>query len=46
MIYSFLTDNSKIMAILNLRDLTEMEMVVKYLYLPTRLYQKNEVNFK
>ena len=38
---SSLTDSFKFMAILNLIDLKEMEMVVEYLHLSARLYQQN-----
>ena len=41
LIHPSLMDSFKFMAILNLIDLTEMEMVVEYLYLSARIYQQN-----
>ena len=38
---SFLMDSFKFMAIRNLIDLMEMEMVVEYLYLSAKIYQQN-----
>ena len=38
---SFPNDSFKFMAILNLIDLSEMEMAVEYVYLSSRIYQQN-----
>ena len=37
LIHPSLTDSFKFMAILNLRDLTEIEVVVEYFYLSARI---------